>query len=100
MCSPGFSGRRSAITGPCCYIETRMKTHACFILLLLATAFAQESLEQLRRHWDYDNGAPLNVTQVGVRNQDQVKVYDISYASPVGDRSGFVGPNGGVVTAF
>jgi dienelactone hydrolase len=77
-----------------------MKGYFFLLLILVVSALAQESLEQLRRHWDYDKSAPLKVTQAGIRDQGGVKVYDISYASPVGDRTGFVGPNGGVVTAF
>jgi hypothetical protein len=77
-----------------------MKGYVFLLLILVVPALAQESLEQLRSHWHYDTSAPLKVTQAGVRDQGGVKVYDISYASPVGDRSGFVGPNGGLVTAF
>lgn len=77
-----------------------MKSYACLMLLLLAQALAQDSPEQLLRHWDYDARAPLNSKEVGVRRQDGVKILDISYSSPVGNRSAAVGPNGGVVTAY
>jgi len=69
-------------------------------LLVISPAFAQETYDQLLQHWNYDKNAPLNVTQAGVRDRDGVKVYDISYSSPVDDRSAAVGPNGGVVTAY
>ncbi len=75
-----------------------MKTFAC-VLLLFSWAFGQESYEQLLRHWDYDKSAPLNVKQAGASNREGVKVYDISYSAPVGDRGAFIGPNGGSVTA-
>jgi dienelactone hydrolase len=77
---------------------------ACFSLvgfLLLSTAIAQESYDQMLHHWDYDKTAPLNFKQAGVRDAGGgVKVYDISYSSPVGDRALAVGPRGGVVNAY
>jgi dienelactone hydrolase len=85
------------------YIErmnNRVCLHACLVLMLLAPAIAQESYDQLLRHWDYDKSAPLNTKQSGVSDREGVKVYDISYASPVGDRGAAVGPAGGVVTAY
>jgi dienelactone hydrolase len=77
-----------------------MKIHALLVFLLLAPAFAQESYDQLLRHWDYDKAAPLNIKQTGVQDRDRVKVYDVTYSSPVGDRGAAIGPNGGVVTAY
>ncbi|HXB22731.1 MAG TPA: hypothetical protein VNV88_15195, partial [Candidatus Solibacter sp.] len=77
-----------------------MKSFACLVLMLVSSAFAQESIEQLLHHWDYDKSAPLNVKQAGVQAREGVKIYDISYASPVGDRGAAVGPNGGMVTAY
>jgi dienelactone hydrolase len=68
--------------------------------LLISIALVQESYDQLIKHWDYDKRAPLNIRQAGVRDQDGVKVYDISYSGPAGDRGPAVGPNGGVVTAY
>jgi dienelactone hydrolase len=73
--------------------------HASLVLLLLAPAMAQESYDQLIHHWDYDKSAPLDIKQSSARDRDGVKVYEISYASPAGDRGAAVGPNGGVVTA-
>lgn len=77
-----------------------MKIRTLIALLLLTPALAQELQDGLLRHWDYDKNAPLNVKQAGVQNRDGVKVYDISFSSPVGDRGAAVGPNGGVVTAY
>jgi dienelactone hydrolase len=76
-----------------------MKTVICTVLVLLASAFAQESYDQLLRHWEYDKNAPLNVKQQGVRERDGIKIYDITYSAPVGDRARLAGPNAGIVTA-
>jgi len=77
-----------------------MRNYGRLTLLLLATALVQESFEQMVHHWDYDKSAPLNFRQAGLRDQGGVKVYDISYSGPVGDRGAAVGPNGGLVTAY
>ena len=79
---------------------TSAKTFACFVSLLGSAAFAQESYEQLLRHWDYDKSAPLNIKQAGIEHRGKAIVYDISYASPTGDRGAAVGPNGGTVTSY
>ena len=79
---------------------TSAKTFGWFVVLLSSAAFAQESYEQLLHHWDYDKSAPLGIKQAGVQHRGKVTVYDISYASPVGDRGAAVGPNGGTVTAY
>src|SRR5215831_18965291 len=55
-----------------------MKLRTLLAILLFAPAFAQESQDQLLRHW----------------------VYDITYSSPVGDRGAAAGPNGGLVAAY
>jgi dienelactone hydrolase len=75
---------------------------ALLFVLLLSTAFAQESQvdPQLLHYWDYDKTAPRNLKETGVQDRGGVKVHDISYSSPVGDRASFVGPNGGLVTAY
>jgi dienelactone hydrolase len=70
------------------------------LFLLSASLFGQESRDQLLRHWDYDKSAPLSLKQAGFQDRGGVKVYDISYAAPVGDRGAAVGPNGGLVTAY
>jgi dienelactone hydrolase len=73
---------------------------AGIVFLVTATAFAQKPPDQLLHHWDYDNNAPLNIKQAGLRNREGVKIYDISYSAPVADRGAAVGPNGGTVTAY
>lgn len=76
-------------------------------LLVLATLFvaaislvAQEPYDQLLKHWDYDRSAPLNVKEAGVQDRGGIKVHDISYSAPAGDRAANVGPNGSTVTAY
>jgi dienelactone hydrolase len=66
----------------------------------VAAAFAQESYDQLLHHWDYDKNAPLNIKQAGIEERGGVSIHDISFSSPVGERSAAVGPNGGTVTAY
>ena len=78
-----------------------MNNFAGLVFLFTATAFAQKSTDQLLHHWDYDKTAPLNIKQAGVQDREGgVKIYDITYSSPVGDRGAAVGPNGGTVTAY
>jgi hypothetical protein len=69
------------------------------VLLLAACVFAQV-YDQLLHHWDYDQNAPLNIKQAGIEKRDGLTIYDISFSSPVGERSIAVGPNGGAVTAY
>ena len=71
-----------------------------FFVLLASTVFGQESDDMLLHHWDYDKRAPLNPKQIGLQKRDGVSIYDISFPGPVGNRTTFVGPNGGVVTAY
>jgi len=77
-----------------------MKSLLCFAFLLLSPVLAQEDYGQLLHHWDYDKSAPLGIKQAGIQERDGVTIYDISFSSPVSDRSAAVGPNGGVVTAY
>jgi dienelactone hydrolase len=77
-----------------------LKNFAGLVLLLLAAAFAQKPPDQLLHHWEYDKNAPLNIKQAGVQDRAGVKIFDISYSSPVADRGAAVGPNGGTVTAY
>ena len=77
-----------------------MKSPALFLVLLSFALLAQETNDQLFHHWDYDKGAPLNIKQVGLEDHDGIKVYDITYSSPVADRGAAVGPNGGLVSAY
>jgi dienelactone hydrolase len=76
-----------------------MKGRTCFLFLLLSPAFAQESHDQLLRHWDYDRNAALNVKEISTVERGGAKLYEISYSAPVGNRADFIGPNGGLVTA-
>lgn len=77
-----------------------------FLLLLLLPTFeargnAQTADDpQFHQHWDYDKSAPLNMKQLGVENREGVKVYDITYSAPAGDRGAVIGPNGGIVSAY
>jgi dienelactone hydrolase len=78
-----------------------MKRLFCLLLLSVSAAFAQQaSYDQLLRHWDYDTKAPLAIKQAGVQERDGIKVHDLSYAVPTGDRAASLGPNGGRVTAY
>ena len=77
-----------------------MKLLASFLLLFFFVPMPQGSFDQLRRHWDYDERAPLDVEQRATQVREGVKIMDISYASPVGNRRASVGPNGGMVTAY
>jgi dienelactone hydrolase len=77
-----------------------MKRLSCLLLLSVPVIFAQESYDQLLRHWDYDTKAPLAMQQSGVQDRDGIKIHDLSYAVPTGDRAASLGPNGGRVTAY
>jgi hypothetical protein len=66
-----------------------MKIFALFFILFASAIFGQESYRTLLQHWDYDERAPLNMKQVGIRKCDGVSIYDISFASPMGNRSTF-----------
>jgi len=60
------------------------------LLLLVAscqTIFAQiQSIDELRRMFDYDQKASLDVREVSVINRNGVRIHDISYASPKSGR--------------
>src|SRR6266852_4543099 len=46
-------------------------------------AFAQNnSINELRQMFDYDQKLPLDVKEVGFRDTDGVRIHDINYASP------------------
>ena len=63
-----------------------------FSLLLLVvvscqTVFAQkQSIDELRRLFEYDQKAPLDVREVAVINRDAIRIHDITYASPKSGR--------------
>lgn len=67
-----------------------MKTVFWLLLLCAASchaAFAQkQSIDELRRVFDYDQNASLDIKEVGVMNRDGVRIHDISYASPKSGR--------------
>src|SRR5690348_1649436 len=52
------------------------------------------------QHWKYDQNLPLDARQIAMQERNGVKIEDVTYASPVGDRGKAVGPNGGKVTAY
>jgi dienelactone hydrolase len=63
-----------------------------FWLLVLTTCFCgtaltqNQSINQLRQKFEYDQNAPLDVKEVGVINRRGVRIHDITYASPKGGR--------------
>ena len=67
-----------------------MKKVVWLILLVAAsceTQFAQnQSLNELRRLFNYDQNAPLDVKEVAVISRDRIRIHDITYASPKGGR--------------
>ena len=75
----------------------RYRWLALFLLFPLMAAFADDDLA---RRWAYDKNQPLEMSQAGVQERDGIKIYDISYKAPLGDRAALLGPNGGVVTAY
>ena len=66
-----------------------MKT-ICLLLLFAAscqTIFAQnQSIDEVRRMFDYDQSAPLDIKEAGVINRNGVRIHDITYASPKSGR--------------
>jgi dienelactone hydrolase len=76
-----------------------MKLFNGVVLLFVSVVFAQQSYDQLLHHWDYDESMPVNLKQAGVQKRDGVTIYDLSFTSPMGNRT-TVGPNGGTVTAY
>jgi len=67
-----------------------MKRVFCLLIFVVASCeavFAQsESIDELRRLFDYDQNAPLDVKEVAVINRNGVSIHDIIYASPKGGR--------------
>lgn len=66
------------------------------LLLIVASGhatFAQnQSVDELRRVFDYDQNAPLDIKEVSVINRNGVRIHDINYASPKGGRVTPVAP--------
>ena len=59
------------------------------LLLMAATsevALAQNQINDLRRLFEYDQNAPLDIKEIGVLNRDGVQIHDITYASPKSGR--------------
>ena len=77
-----------------------MKRYRWLVLFVLLPLLAASADDDLARHWAYDKNQPLEMSQAGVQERDGIKIYDISYKAPLGDRASLVGPNGGVVTAY
>src|SRR5215469_14293086 len=77
-----------------------MKKYRWLALLLLLPLLAAFADDDLAHRWAYDKNQALDISQAGVQERDGIKIYDISYKAPVGDRASLVGPNGGVVTAY
>ena len=67
-----------------------MKKILWLVLLLAATygpASAQNnSIAELSRLFDYDKHAPLDIKEVGVINRNNIRIHDITYASPKNGR--------------
>lgn len=62
------------------------------VLAVISPALAQEvtpeappSIAELSAMFDYDQTSPLDVQEVGVKDQDGIAVHDITFASPVAD---------------
>jgi dienelactone hydrolase len=59
------------------------------MLLLSATSYPAQDAD-LTRHFDYDRTGPLELREIGIERRGDVRIYDITYASP----------KGGVVPAY
>src|SRR5258706_15138148 len=62
-----------------------------WLLLLVAAACAaalaqNQSINELRRLFEYDQNAPLDVKELSVINRKGVQIHDITYASPKSGR--------------
>jgi dienelactone hydrolase len=77
-----------------------MKKRRWLALCLLLPLLSVYADGDLARHWTYDKNQPLEMAQVGAQEHEGIKIYDITYRSPVADRGPLVGPNGGIVTAY
>src|SRR5215469_2287218 len=121
-CDPG--GDAGAVTAFSCCAEPRPDAHLCaltmdllpfencrryrmkmpvFFLFLILALFAPgwaQVQDGLLRHWEYDRQTPLNINQASFEERDGIRIYDISFSSPVDGRGTNVGPNGGVVSAY
>lgn len=73
-----------------------MKKYRWLALFVLLPLLAASADDDLARHWAYDKNQPLEMSQAGAQEREGIKIYDISYKAPLGDRASLVGPNGGV----
>jgi hypothetical protein len=63
----------------------KMRKILWLLLLVAATsvpALAQSDIAAMRRMFDYDKNAPLYIKEVNVIKRDNVRIHDITYASP------------------
>ena len=77
-----------------------MKALLGTLFIVASSLMAQETYDQLLRHWAYDKTAPLNFAQQSVRKNGDINIYDITYSAPVGNRGGMAGPNAVTTPAF
>lgn len=67
-----------------------MKRILWLVLLIAGTygpaAAQNESIAAMRRIFDYDQKAPLDIKEVGVINRNGARIHDITYASPKNGR--------------
>ena len=56
------------------------------LLLMVPSLHVAAQSEDLRRHFDYDKNAPLDVKEAGAVKRGNVVVHDISFAGPKGGR--------------
>jgi len=64
-----------------------MKISILIAVVLLASAPRIAKVDPaLLEHWKYDSQVPLNFQQGGLQHRGSVKIYDVTFASPVGDR--------------
>src|SRR6266540_2477197 len=60
----------------------------------------RDSYDELLKHWAYDQNAALSVKEAGVQDRGGIKIHDISFKAPSGNRAASIGPNGSTVTAY
>jgi len=77
-----------------------MKRYRWLALFVLLPLWAASADDDVARHWAYDKNQPFKMLRAGVEEREGIKIYDIRYIAPVGDRASLVGPNAGVVTAY
>src|SRR5215211_7279598 len=56
------------------------------ILLIATPCLAAEDIDSLRKMYEYDAKAPLDVRETLVLEQEGVKLFDLTYISPKGGR--------------